>query len=249
MKKLQKEKFIDFERFLVSNVKREAEIVPLTDEELLEILKNFGPSEEIDFEQEEELISLMMKTHEKRITQKKKLDNPNLIRSLGELLNYFCEFYKISINKFAWSLGLTEKEFNNWFYDRRSPDSLGISRILTISAFINLSIVDMIGILDRTRKLIKIHDNTNFLAGSARAEKDLKESTREEVTLDAMKELLLMLEESQEDEQQASDWDKFKEALLEQAKEELSPFGQIDECYTLRQGLSKTLLNELIRQL
>jgi hypothetical protein len=249
MKKTQKKNLVDFEKFL-SDAINDPEEFPLTNEEIIEILKKFGPPQEVDNVQEEELVSLMKKTHERRIVQQRKLNNPTMIRSLGELLKYFCEFYKVSTERFASFLGLTVREFYNFLHDRKTPDSLGESRILTLSEFTSVSINDMIGILDRTIKLIKITSKTNIAASSARTDKRISESDRSAVILDAMQELLLAIEELNEDDKETSSWIEFKERLLEWADKEKSPFKQAHLCYTLMKGNSlRVLLDKLSKQL
>jgi hypothetical protein len=249
MKNPQKKNLIEFEKFLTDAVNK-GDNFPLTDEEIIEILDNFGPPDHVEDFQDEEFILLMKRTHERRAVQKRKLNNPTAIRSLGELLNCFCEFYKVSTERLSSFLGLTIKEFNNILHNKITPNHIGRSRILTICEFTNLSINDMIGILDRTVKLIKININTNLAASNARTDKGISESDRSVVTLDAMQELLLAIEEPNENDKESYFWSEFKDSLREQADREKSPFNLVHSCYTLmRDRSSTTLLNQLSKQL
>lgn len=248
MKKSHNKKLSDFEEFLNRIVSEGAETTPFSGEEVIKILNNFGPPEEVDEAEKEKLTALMKKTHERRVALERKLNNPSLIQSLGGLLKCACSFYKISVDGFARLLDLTPAEFNDCLYDRKSPQAWGEHRILIIAAFMNISINHLIEILDKTVKLMKIRGNTNLAASQARADKGLDDSTREDVIQDAMKELLLATEDLDEKDEETSAWDEFKQNLRQQAEIDESPFTGLHTSYTLQPKRARPVFRQLLQQ-
>jgi hypothetical protein len=249
MKKQEKKNLEDFEQFLFSLIESSSKRSPLTDQEITRIFGGDELAIDIDDQFNDEILATMKAAHDQRKRIERKVNKPKQINSLGELLNIITRVWGTSADGFARLLGLSPKDYQSHVKDEISPKVLGEHRILTIAAFFNLSINEMIGILDRTIKLMKIRSKTNLAASSARTDKGLSDSTRGDVTLDAMRELLLAIEESDRDENQSSDRDAFKQALRRAAQRDLSPFDRVDTCYTLRQEAARTIIDQLFQQL
>lgn len=217
---------------LIQETKRSA----FTTDEVTRLLKSHGPLNE-DTLEDEETISLMEQAHERREQVERKLNNKSLIRSLGELLSLFVDINTISIEGLARCLNITTDELVEHVKDRRSPEHLGIDRLLDLAALLRVSIDELVSILDKTVNLLRIKKGTNLAAGHARADKDLSESGRQSVTADAMKELLLSIEKTEHKPVETDSWDEFKKNLLDDAgKDEPPPNILSLTCFTLKPG-------------
>jgi hypothetical protein len=95
----------------------------------------------------------------------RKMRNPHLIRSLGELLQLFCEWKNFSQGRLAILLNLTEEQFKALQQDRVSPTELGKERILKFATLAGTSIQDLVAILDKTVALLKLKPAVKFVDG------------------------------------------------------------------------------------
>jgi len=158
----------DFEAYLFSFMNDATASMPLTNDEVVAILQNYGPPEEVSQEEKEHLVKLMKETNMRRIELARKLQNPHLIRSLGELLQLFCEWKHFPSARLARLLNLTEKQLEALHQDRVSPIELGKERILKFAALAGTSIQDLVAILDKTVKLLKPKPTAKFVDGQVR---------------------------------------------------------------------------------
>ncbi|GEM_PF-4760876 len=155
----------DFETYLFSFMNDATESTPLTNDEVIAILQNYGPPEEVSQEEKEHLVKLMKETNLRRMELARKMQNLHLIRSLGELLQLFCEWKNFSQGRLVRLLNLTEEQFRALQQDRVSPTELGKERIFKFAALVNTSIQDLVAILDQTVKLLKLKPTAKFVDG------------------------------------------------------------------------------------
>ena len=89
MNQYEDKELADFETYLFSFMNDATESTPLTNDEVIAILQNYGPPEEVAQEEKEHLVKLMKETNMRRTELARKMLNPRLIRSFGELLQLF----------------------------------------------------------------------------------------------------------------------------------------------------------------
>ena len=234
-----------FEANLFKQLKEASDKTPFSSERELEHF--FGPSESIDDLLSEKLLSAMEETHKRRIELEWKLEDYSRIRSFGELIRVYCEYNHIPLNNLANCLALSIEEFKEYIKDQRPPNTLGIQNILTIIAFVGISIQEMLKILDRTMRLLKIKNETSISFSHARFNKDIGETTRHDMINDAMKELLLATDKKEEKSDQSTEWEIFKNRLLDEAKSDLSlsHIGS-SNCYFIDNRQTRSALKSLL---
>jgi len=154
-----------FEAYLFSFMNDATKSTPLTNDEVVAILQNYGPPEEVSPGEKEHLVKLMKETNMRRIELERKMRNPHLLRSLGELLQLFCEWKHFPSARLARLLNLTEEQLKALQQDRISPTELGKERILKFAGLVNTSIQDLVAILDKTVKLLKLKPTAKFVDG------------------------------------------------------------------------------------
>lgn len=164
----QEKDLVAFEEYLFSFMNDATESIPLTNDEVIAILQNYGSPEEVSQEEKEHLVKLMKETNMRRNELARKMRNPHLIRSLGELLQLFCEWKNFSQGRLARLLNLTEEQFKALQQDRVSPTELGKERILKFAALAGTSIQDLVAILDKTVALLKLKPTAKFVDGQVR---------------------------------------------------------------------------------
>jgi len=157
-----------FEEYLFSFMNDATESTPLTNDEVVAILQNYGPPEEVSREEKEHIVKLMKETNMRRMELARKMRNPHLLRSLGELLQLFCEWKHFPSARLARLLNLTEKQLEALHQDRVSPVELGKERILKFAALAGTSIQDLVAILDKTVALLKPKPTAKFVDGQVR---------------------------------------------------------------------------------
>jgi hypothetical protein len=207
----------DFEAYLFSFMNDATKSTPLTNEEVVAILQNYGPPEEVSPEEKEHLVKLMKETNMRRIELARKMRNPQLILSLGELLHIFCEWKNLSQGRLARLLNLTEEQFKALQQDRVSPTELGKERILKFAALAGTSIQDLVAILDKTVALLKPKPIVKFVDGQVRVY--YREATEPEllkVMEDIPKELKPALVEAQDAARQEENWSVLRHELLQE---------------------------------
>jgi hypothetical protein len=165
MNQYEDKELADFETYLFSFMNDATESTPLTNDEVIAILQNYGPPEEVAQEEKEHLVKLMKETNLRRMELTRKMRNPHLVRSLGELLQLFCEWKNFSQGRLARLLNLTEEQFRALQQDRVSPTELGKERILKFAALAGTSIQDLVAILDKTVALLKLKPTAKFVDG------------------------------------------------------------------------------------
>jgi hypothetical protein len=168
MNQYENKDLADFETYLFSFMNDATESTPLTNDEVIAILQNYGPPEEVAQEEKEHLVKLMKETNLRRMELTRKMRNPHLIRSLGELLQLFCEWKNFSQGRLARLLNLTEEQFRALQQDRVSPTELGKERILKFAALAGTTIQDLVAILDKTVALLKLKPIAKFVDGQVR---------------------------------------------------------------------------------
>ncbi|MGH7494704.1 MAG: hypothetical protein ACREOO_20220 [bacterium] len=139
-----------FAEYLSALVKNSKESKPLTTEESVAILQNYGPPEEISSEEREKMIKLMKVAHKRRIEISWKMSNSGSIHSLGELLQLFSERKNISLLRLGHLLNITAEQLAAHREDRISPTKMGKERILNLAMLAGIGIQDMVAIIDRT---------------------------------------------------------------------------------------------------
>jgi len=207
----------DFEAYLFSFMNDATKSAPLTNDEVVAILQNYGPPEEVSQEEKEHLVKLMKETNMRRIELARKMRNPHLIRSLGELLQLFCEWKHFPAARLARLLNLTEKQLEALHQDRVSPVELGKERILKFAALAGTSIQDLVAILDKTVALLKPKPTAKFVDGRVRVY--YREAMAPEllkVMEDVPKELKFVLDEPQDAVQQEKNWEVLRHELLQE---------------------------------
>ena len=212
---------------------KEFKFEPLSDSDFNHILESYELDEANYRIDEDKYVKIMKETYDKMIEYEKKLTNKTSIRSFGELLHIVCEYYEIAVDRLAFLLDLTQKEMVEYFQDNRSIFNLGIKRILNLCALINVNIEEIISILERTIRLKNIKDEICLNAGYARANKDIGDSKRDNIMNDAMKELLLKVEEPEIENDTLMQWNNLKKELqIEIQKDESLDFNT-KGCFTI----------------
>jgi hypothetical protein len=152
-----------------------------------------------------------------RIELARKMRNPHLIRSLGELLQLFCEWKNFSQGRLARLLNLTEEQFKALQQDRVSPTELGKERILKFAALAGTSIQDLVAILDKTVALLKLKPTAKFVGGQVRV------YYREAIPLEPLKVMENVpavpkstLDEPEEITEQEKKWEALRHGLLQE---------------------------------
>jgi hypothetical protein len=177
------------------------------------------------------------------------MQNPNLIHSVGELFQLFSEWAHIPSAWLARLLNLTEEQFDAHRKDKISPEELGKERILNFAAIAGITIQDLVAIIEKTIKLLKLKPATNFTAGNVRADKKISETKRLNVMDDAMKELMLALGEPEEAEQQQDEWEAFRRELFQDYTEDSPPFAENGKCLTILDKSRRNYAQSLLQQI
>jgi hypothetical protein len=213
----QEKDLVAFEEYLFSFMNDATKSTPLTNDEVVAILQNYGPPEEVSQEEKEHLVKLMKETNMQRIELARKMRNPHLIRSLGELLQLFCEWKNFSQGRLARLLNLTEEQFKALQQDRVSPTELGKERILKFAALAGTSIQDLVAILDKTVALLKLKPTAKFVGGQVRV------YYREAIPLEPLKVMENVpavpkstLDEPEEITEQEKKWEALRHGLLQE---------------------------------
>lgn len=238
-----------FEEYLFSFMNDATESTALTNDEVIAILQNDGPPEKISPEEREQAVKLMKEAHERRMEVARKMQNSNLIHSLGELFQLFCEWKHTPSAWLARLLNLTEEQFEAHRKDRVSPVALGKDRILNFAALVGINIQDMVVIIEKTIKLLNLKPTTDFTAGHTRVYKEASESGRLKVREDAMKELLLKLDEPKPTIHQEEHWEDFRRVLLQAGAEDDALFGTASHCLTIRDKLRGKFTASVLQQI
>jgi hypothetical protein len=217
MNRYEDKDLADFETYLFSFMNDATESTPLTNDEVIAILQNYGPPEEVSQEEKEHLVKLMKETNLRRMELTRKMRNPHLVRSLGELLQLFCEWKNFSQGRLARLLNLTEEQFRALQQDRVSPTELGKERILKFAALAGTTIQDLVAILDKTVALLKLKPTAKFVDGQVRV------YYREAIELEPMKvmenvakELKSTLDVPKEATPQEENWEALRHELLQE---------------------------------
>jgi hypothetical protein len=164
----QEKDLVAFEEYLFSFMNDATKSTPLTNDEVVAILQNYGPPEGVSQEEKEHVVKLMKETHTRRTELARKMRNPHLIRSLGELLQLFSEWKHFPSTQLARLLNLTEEQLEALHQDRVSPVEIGKERILKFAALAGIAIQDFVAILDRTVDLLKLKPIAKFVDGRVR---------------------------------------------------------------------------------
>lgn len=234
-----------FEEYLFSFMNDATPSIPLTNDEVVAILQNYGPPEKVAPEEKEQIVKLMKETHSRRMEIARKMQNPSLIHSLGELFQLFCDWKHTPSAWLARLLNLTEEQFEAHRKDRVSPVTLGKNRILNFAALAGMNIQDMAVIIEKTIKLLNLKPTTNFAAGHTRAyKKEASESELLRVRDDATKELLLKPDEPKQPFSQDEHWEDFRRALLQEDSTDKKLFDESAAERLLPRELLKSALQE-----
>jgi hypothetical protein len=213
----QEKDLVAFEEYLFSFMNDATKSTPLTNDEVIAILQNYGPPEEVSQEEKEHLVKLMKETHLRRMELTRKMRNPHLIRSLGELLQLFCEWKNFSQGRLARLLNLTEEQFRALQQDRVSPTELGKERILKFAALAGTSIQDLVVILDKTVALLKLKPIARFVDGRVQVYYgEAMEPELLKVMEDVPKKLKSILDEPKEAAPQNESWESLRRELLQE---------------------------------
>ncbi len=241
---MKNDKNIDaFEKYLRQSVK-EHKKTNLSTEEVLNILKSYSPPDDLEILKDEKINQIMKDEYEKRTQLENKFNNFSLIHSLGELIQSYCDFKRISSNKLAKVLGLSDEEIDNYLKDRISPDNLKKDLLLNLMLVIGIPINDMVQIIDKTLKLFQIKRKTNLAANYVRMEKGIEESKKMRVKDSAMKELLLSLKD-----EEGTITDEFEELKngLRKDFERIQEYKNIQQCYTIKTPTRKGKINQVLQ--
>jgi len=238
-----------FEKYLFSFMSEATPSTPLTNEEVVAILQNDDSPEEPTAEEKEQIIKIMKQTHERRKYVKRKMQNFNLIHSVGELFQLFCEWQNLSSTWLARLLNLTEEQFEAYQKDKVSPIELGKERILNFAALAGVSIQEMIKLLEKTVKLLALKPTVNLAAGHTRVYKEGNDSEIFVIRESAVKELLLALEAPKEEASSQENWEALRRELLKAEADEHSVLGASNQCLTILDKSRRRYANIVLQQI
>ena len=207
----------DFETYLFSFMNDATPSSPLTNDEVIALLQNYGPPEEVAPEEKEHLVKLMKEANTRRIELARKMQNPHLIRSLGELLQLVCEWKHFPSARLARWLNLTEEQFRALQNDRVSPTELGKERILKFAAFAGFVMQDLVGILDKTVKLLRSKPNLKFVDEQALVYYEAKKPEVLMVRDAVLTQPKSAVDEPEEMTEREKEWAALRQELLQEA--------------------------------
>ena len=246
MKKIKKQTLAEFEKYLLQSV-NERPKTPFSTEEVLQILKNFDPPDDLEDLRDANIVQVMKSEAEKRRQLEQKLKNYSLIHSLGELVKSYCDFNNISPIKFALAVGLSNQELENYEKDRVAPDSLRTDILLKLMQFIGIPIDEMIKILKKTINLVQIKQETSITPSYTRIDKRGEDSQKMRVKDSAMKELLLTLKD--EEETEMDKFEQLKDELTSEYEKNHLEYETFEQCYTIRTRKRNDKINKIMQQL
>jgi hypothetical protein len=207
----------DFEAYLFSFMNDATPSTPLTNSEVVAILQNYGPPEEVAQEEKEHVVKLMKETHARQTALARKMRNPHLIRSLGELLQLFSEWKHLPSGRLARLLNLTEEQLEALHQDRVSPVEIGKEGILKFATLAGITIQEFVAILDRTVDLLKLKPIAKFVDGKVRVYyREAMEPEPLKVMEDVPKKLKSILDEPKEAAPQDESWEALRRELLQE---------------------------------
>jgi|GEM_PF-3374587 len=246
MKNIKKQSLAEFEKYLLQSVKERPK-TPFSTEEVLQILKNFNPPDDLEKLRDESIVQVMKSETEKRMQLEQKLKNYSLIHSLGELIKGYCDFKNISPIRFAQAIGLSKQELENYEKDRVAPESLRKEILLKLMLFIGIPIDEMLKIVKKTVNLFQIKQETSMTPSYTRLDKRQEDSQKMRVKDGAMKELLLKLKD--EEETVMDKFEQLKDELVTEYEKIQLEYETFEQCYTIRTRWRNDKINRIVQQL
>jgi hypothetical protein len=234
-----------FKEYLFSFMNEATPSTPLSGDEVMTILNNYGPPEEVSAEEREQAVQRMKEAHARRMEVANKMQNPDQIQSLGELLQLFCEWKHVPPAWLARLLNMSAEHFEAHCQERVSTDDLGKEQILNFAILAGIGIHEMVAIVERTRKRQQAKP---WAAGRIKIYQEPTPPALK-VMENGAKELQLKLGKNEETNQQKTGWKALREAILQEAEREASLLNQPNQCFTICDESQRQFARELLRQI
>lgn len=238
-----------FEEYLFSFMNEATPSTPLTGDEVFAILNNYGPPEEISSEEKEQAVQRMKEAHARRTEIASKMQNPDQIQSLGELLQLFCEWKHISPAWLARLLNMSAGHFEAHRQDSVSPEELGKEQILNFAALAGIGIPTLLMILERTIKRLQLQPTINRIGGHPRIYQEAIAPQGLKIMESAAAERLPKSGETEEMAQPKEGWEALREAILQEAERETLLLNQPNQCFTIRDKSQRQFARHLLEQI
>jgi len=238
-----------FEKYLLSFMNEATPSTPLTGDEVIAILNNYGPPKEVSAEEREQAVQRMKETRARRLEVASKMQNPEQIQSLGELLQLFCEWKHLPSFWLARLLNMSEGHLEAHRQEKVSPEELGKEQILNFAALAGIGIPSILAIIERTFKRLQSKSATNLAAGHTKIYKEATDPQRLKVMESGATETPLKLGGTDETTQQKGGWEALREAILQEAEKEVLLLNQSNQCLTIRDESQRQYANDLLQQI
>jgi hypothetical protein len=170
---------------------------------------------EISTEEREQAVQRMKEAYARRMEVANKMQNPDQIQSLGELLQLFCEWKHISPAWLARLLNMSAGHFEAHRQDSISPEELGKEQILNFAALAGIGIPTLLAILDRTMKRLQLQSTTDRAGGHSRIYQEAIAPRGLKIKESAAAERPLKSGETEEKAQPKAGWEALREAILQ----------------------------------
>ncbi|MCI0691861.1 hypothetical protein L0337_07615 [candidate division KSB1 bacterium] len=238
-----------FEEYLFSFMNEATPSTPLTGDEVVAILNNYGPPEEVSAEESEQAVQRMKKAHARRMEVANKMQNPDQINSLGELLQIFCEWKHISPAWLARLLNMSAGHFEAHRQDSVSPEEFGKEQILNFAALAGIGIPTLVIIIERTIKRLQLKSATNWAGGRTRIYQEAISPQNLKIKESAAAERLPQSGEAEETAQPKAGWEALREAILQEAEREALLLSQPHQCLTIHNKSQRQFAQYLLEQI
>jgi hypothetical protein len=222
---------------------------PLTGDEVVAILTNYGPPEEVSAEEGEGAVQRMKEAHARRMEVASKMQNPEQIQSLGELLQLFCEWKHIAPAWLARLLNMSAGHFEAHRQDSVAPEEFGKEQILNFAALAGIGIPTLLAILERTIKRLQLKAATNWTGGQTRIYQEAIAPQGLKIMESAVTERPPKSGEAEEKAQPKAGWEAWREAVLQEAERETLLLNQPHQCLTIHDKSQRQFARYLLEQI
>ena len=234
-----------FEEYLFSFMNEATASTPLTDDEVVAILENYGPPEEISLQEKEQAFKRMSEARRRRMEVADKMQNPDQIQSLGELFKLFCEWKQIPSAWLAQLLNMSEGYFEAHLQDRVSPEELEKEQILNFAAVAGIGVQALVTIIERTLKA----RSTNLITGQTKIYKKAVAPQLSRIMDSPTQVQPKKMDEVSEPAHPIESWEALREAILQQAEKDAMLLNQPHQCLTIRDESQRQYVKELLQQI
>jgi hypothetical protein len=238
-----------FEEYLFSFMNEATPSTPLTGDEVVAILNNYGPPEEVSAEERERAVQHMKEAHARRIEVASKMQNPEQIQSLGELLQLFCEWKHISPAWLARLLNMSAGHFEAHRQDSVSPEEFGKEQVLNFAALAGIGIPALLAILERTIKRLQLKAATNWTGGQTRIYQEAIAPQGLKIMESAVTGRSPKSGETEEKAQPKAGWEVLREEILQEAVRETLLLNQPHQCLTIHGKSQQQFARYLLEQI